>query len=168
MITTASHIILSRRIQYIITAILLFMGAMAPSLVHMAGGRGVTLLPIFFALSLGAATLSLPCLLILAVIVPVSNAYLFGMPSAPMLYFLIVEGFIFSTGIVFARRTNWAFPVIFVLSFLMARIVGGLLLFTIGGASSWYHGIFQGIPGLIINVFLGSLFYFIAKKANRV
>ncbi len=168
MNTSLSYVVISRRMEYILTVALLILGSMAPSLVHMVGGRGLILLPIFFALSLGAVTLSLPSLLVLALVVPTVNSYLFGMPAIPMLYVLVVEGLVISVAIVTARRTNLVFPIILFLAFLVARIIGGLSLFYFAGTPTWYQGIIQGIPGMFINITLGSLFYYVAKKSNHV
>ncbi|MGL5721796.1 MAG: hypothetical protein ACRCY4_05290 [Brevinema sp.] len=166
MTKMTSQMVLSRRMEYVFTAVLIVAGALAPSLVHMAGGKGTVLLPIFFALSLGAGMLSLPALLSLAIIVPLSNHILFGMPPVPMLYILTLESVIMVVLTVGLRRTQWMFPVIFALAFIVARLVGSFVLMAVSGLA-WHEGLVNSMLGLVVNIGMASAVFMVSSTKNH-
>lgn len=161
---TISYIRLSPRSERILNALLIAAGAAAPFLVHAAGGNGKEILPIFFALSIGASILSVPHLLLLAFSVPLINHLMFGMPAAPMLAVLLAESFVFCMVIFAGRKYSLPFFLLLVLGFLSARLSGGIVYSLLFSASDWLAYVLGGSVGLGLNTALGWGFYWAVKK----
>ena len=93
----------------------------SPIVVHYFGLKGTEFLPIFFALSLASYILNPLSLITLAIISPLINSIITGMPQVPILYFLIFEGFTFSV-LISLLKNKFSFCILAPLSFIIARL----------------------------------------------
>ena len=85
------HITKEKTKLFEILAFILLIGISlgSPIVVHYFGLKGTEFLPIFFALSLASYILNPLSLITLAIISPLINSIITGMPQVPILYFLI-------------------------------------------------------------------------------
>ena len=140
----------------------------SPILVHYFGLRGTEYLPIFFALSLGCYILNPLTLIILSIVSPLINLLVTGMPQIPILYFLILEGFIFSI-LISVLKNKFPFFILAPLSFISARLSSILLVFLLNeNIEIWFNGILNGYKGIIINSLFAIATYFIFKNKFKI
>ena len=122
------HITKEKTKLFEILAFILLIGISlgSPIVVHYFGLKGTEFLPIFFALSLASYILNPFSLITLAIISPLINSIITGMPQVPILYFLIFEGFTFSV-LISLLKNKFSFCILAPLSFIIARLSSILL-----------------------------------------
>ena len=139
----------------------------SPIVVHYFGLKGTEFLPIFFALSLASYILNPLSLIALAIISPLINSIITGMPQVPILYFLIFEGFIFSV-LISILKNKFSFCILAPLSFIIARLSSILLVFLLkSNIEDWFNGFLKGYKGIIVNSLFAILIYLIFKDKRN-
>ena len=148
--------------------LLIAISLVSPIVVHYFGLKGTEYLPIFFALSLGAYILNPISLITLSIASPLINSIITGMPQIPILYFLILEGFIFSI-LISPLKNKFPFFILAPLSFIVARFSSILLAFLLNeNIAIWFNGIVNGYKGIIINSIFALAAYFIFKNRFKI
>jgi hypothetical protein len=149
-----------------------------PFLVHLvpaSGGvpLGARLLPIFYAPLLAVIFFRPQVALIAALLAPVLNHLLIGMPTAEMTVILTLELAVF-TGVVYALNRRWpAFWLAAPLALLLAK-VASLLLVTLVPALIvppplvyFENSLVNGLPGLAILLVLNLTAVYVAKYIHE-
>ena len=160
------HITKEKTKLFEILAFILLIGISlgSPIVVHYFGLKGTEFLPIFFALSLASYILNPLSLITLAIISPLINSTITGMPQVPILYFLIFEGFTFSV-LISLLKNKFSFCILAPLSFIIARLSSILLVFLLkSNIEIWFNGFIKGYKGIIINSLFAIATYFIFKN----
>lgn len=153
-------------INIFILFILSALSLACPILTHFLGLKGNELLPIFFALSIGAYILNPLFLIILSIVSPLMNYFITNMPMPPTLYFLIFEGIVFSFIIILLRNNrNISFILAVLLAFISARLSSVILTFIFDvSINDWFNGVINGYKGIIANFLFASISYLIIKN----
>lgn len=163
------HITKEKTKLFEILAFILLIGISlgSPIVVHYFGLKGTEFLPIFFALSLASYILNPLSLITLAIISPLINSIITGMPQVPILYFLIFEGFTFSV-LISILKNKFSFCILAPLSFIIARLSSILLVFLLkSNIEDWFNGITNGYKGIIVNSLFAILIYLIFKDKRN-
>lgn len=163
------HITKEKTKLFEILAFILLIGISlgSPIVVHYFGLKGTEFLPIFFALSLASYILNPLSLITLAIISPLINSIITGMPQVPILYFLIFEGFTFSV-LISLLKNKFSFCILAPLSFIIARLSSILLVFLLkSNIEIWFNGFLKGYKGIIVNFLFAVLIYLIFKDKRN-
>lgn len=163
------HITKEKTKFFEISAFILLIGIslVSPIAVHYFGLKGTEFLPIFFALSLASYILNPLSLITLAIISPLINSIITGMPQVPILYFLIFEGFTFSV-LISLLKNKFSFCILAPLSFIIARLSSILLVFLLNSnIEVWFSGFIKGYKGIIVNSLFAILIYLIFKDKRN-
>lgn len=163
------HITKEKTKLFEILAFILLIGISlgSPIVVHYFGLKGTEFLPIFFALSLGSYILNPLSLITLAIVSPLINSIITGMPQVPILYFLIFEGFTFSV-LISLLKNKFSFCILAPLSFIIARLSSILLVFLLkSNIEDWFNGFLKGYKGIIVNSLFAVLIYLIFKDKRN-
>lgn len=143
------------------TAALFILGNLAlPQLCHLIPQGGVTLLPIYFFTLIAAYKYGWKVGLLTAVVSPVLNHLLFGMPPAGVLPAILLKSVLLvaAAGYLAKRANNVSIPII-ALAVLAYQLVGTLGEWAMVGNLSLALQDFRiGIPGMVLQVFGGYLF----------
>ena len=100
---------LSSTKSLVLSSLFTALGVILPTLCHMTGTTvpGRLLVPMFFPVMLGALVLPRRFALLTALLVPLMNNFLKGMPPVPLLYFITAELLIYAfTGWYLRGRTG--------------------------------------------------------------
>jgi len=148
--------------QAFYTTLTLAAMVLLPIIVHLipfSGSQplGAYLLPMFIAPLVAAFYVSPVGLVLAALLAPMINTALTGMPQVPMLYFVTSELIVFSLLVFWFVQKEKVFPGFSALAFLLAKLVvmvpkililsGGLALPAIGQNLT---GLAVSIPGILI------------------
>lgn len=129
-------------------------GTLVPLIFHSYGLAGPRFLPIFLFTLIGAVTISPAAALAVALITPVANNLLTGMPAGPMLLIVIVKGFIIAGMVkLLSDRLNEN-KILFSAVLVLAYQVAGLFIeavFLNSFSIAWQHFVFSW-PGMVIQV----------------
>lgn len=171
-----------RNLKTYLFALLFIAGnILLPQLCHLVPQGGLILLPIYFFTLVGAYKYGLTVGLLTAVLSPLVNNVLFGMPPAPMLPVIMVKGtllaaiaaFVASRAASYAShnvsgtsRANLITLLSLVISVVAAQILGSLFEWAYTGSLSVaLQDIALGWPGLLLQIFGGYLVLaFVLKK----
>jgi len=149
-------------VQAIYTALTLTGMVLLPILVHLvpfSGSQplGAYLLPMFIAPLVAAFYVSPVGLVLAALLAPIINNALTGMPQASILYFVASELMVFSVLVFWFVQKEKVFPGFSALAFVLAKVVvmvpkililsGGLTLSAIGQNLT---GLAVSIPGILV------------------
>lgn len=143
------------------TAALFILGNLAlPQLCHLIPQGGVTLLPIYFFTLIAAYKYGWKVGLLTAVVSPVLNHLLFGMPPAAVLPAILLKSVLLVAAAGYlAKRVKLVSVPMLVLVVLAYQLVGTLGEWAMVGNLSLALQDFRiGIPGMLLQVFGGYLF----------
>lgn len=149
-------------------AALFIMGNLAlPQLCHLIPQGGVTLLPIYFFTLIAACKYGWKVGLLTAVVSPVLNHLLFGMPHAAVLPAILLKSVLLVAAAGYlAKRVKLVSVPMLALVVLAYQLVGTLGEWAMVGNLTLALQDFRiGIPGMLLQVFGGYLFirYLLAK-----
>ncbi|MDZ7799574.1 MAG: hypothetical protein U5K81_02120 [Trueperaceae bacterium] len=138
-------------------------GLILPVLVHLipvesGPPMGARLLPIFLAATLAAMRLDAVSALSIAVLTPLLNRLLTGMPAGPMLPALVIELVLVVSLVLAVRR--WAPAALVAVAapaYLIAAVVAGALVQGQGPAATLAFAFTASWPGLLILAAAGAL-----------
>ena len=128
-----------------------------PQLCHLIPQGGLILLPIYFFTLVGAYKFGLRVGLLTAVLSPVVNHLLFGMPAAGMLPILLVKSTLLAVAAAWvARRYGRVTIPLLLLVVLSYQVLGGLVEWAMTGSLVAAVQDFRlGLPGLVVQVLGG-------------
>lgn len=152
---------------YLFALIFIVGNLLFPQLAHLIPQGGLILLPIYFFTLIAAYKYGIAVGLLTAVLSPLANSLLFGMPPVAMLPILIIKSVLLATAATFlARRFGKISLVGILLAILFYQVVG------IGfewALTQNIHAALQdfrlGIPGMLIQLFGG---YLVLKVLSKV
>ena len=128
-----------------------------PQLCHLIPQGGLILLPIYFFTLVGAYKFGLRVGLLTAVLSPVVNHLLFGMPAAGVLPILLVKSTLLAVAAAWvARRYGRVTIPLLLLVVLSYQVLGGLVEWAMTGSLVAAVQDFRlGLPGLVVQVLGG-------------
>lgn len=178
-----------RNLKTYLLALLFIAGnILLPQLCHLVPRGGLILLPIYFFTLVGAYKYGLTVGLLTAVLSPLVNNVLFGMPPAPMLPVIMVKGTLLAAIAAFvalrtkaiasrnvvrtsnavseATRASLILLLSLTITVVAAQLFGSLFEWAYTGSiSAALQDIALGWPGLLLQIFGGYLvFAFVLKK----
>ncbi len=151
---------------YVFAVVFLIGNLLLPQLTHLVPGGGLIFLPIYFFTLIGAYKCGLLVGLLTAVLSPVVNNLLFGMPPAFVLPAILIKSCLLA---VIAAVVAGHFKKLSLLHLLFVvlayQIIGSMAEWLITGSSDAAIQDFStGIPGMLIQIFGG---YFLLVKLKN-
>lgn len=149
-------------------ALLFIVGNMAlPQLCHLVHLGGPTMLPIYFFTLIGAYKYGIKVGLLTAILSPVINSLLFGMPAVGVLPAILVKSVLLAVAAGYMASTCQKITLLALMRVVLAyQIVGTLIEWAIVG--DYYLAVQDfriGIPGILLQIFGGyALLKAIAKR----
>lgn len=152
---------------YLFAAIFVAGNLVLPQLVHFVPNGGPTFLPIYFFTLIAAYKYGLKAGLLTAVLSPLINSLLFGMPPLAVLPAILVKsGLLAIAASLVAKRTRKISVLNLLVVVLAYQVIGTGFEWAI---SQNFHAAVQdfriGVPGMILQVFGG---YLVLKVLARV
>lgn len=152
---------------YLFAAIFVAGNLVLPQLVHFVPNGGPTFLPIYFFTLIAAYKYGLKAGLLTAVLSPVINSLLFGMPPLAVLPAILVKsGLLAIAASLVAKRTRKISVLNLLVVVLAYQVIGTGFEWAM---SQNFHAAVQdfriGVPGMILQVFGG---YLVLKVLARV
>lgn len=141
-----------------------------PQLCHLVPQGGLTWLPIYFFTLIAAYKYGLLTGLLTAVISPIANHLLFGMPPAPMLPIILIKsGLLAVFASLIARRTGRVSLAAIALTILAYQFFGTLAEWMLTSSlPAALQDLRIGWPGLLLQLFGGyALLSFTTKTGNK-
>ncbi|MBQ9173878.1 MAG: ECF transporter S component [Bacteroidales bacterium] len=152
---------------YLFAALFILGNIIVPQLCHLIPGGGLMFLPIYFFTLIGAYKYGWKVGLLTAVLSPLVNSALFGMPAAPALVPILFKGVVLalSAGWI-ASRSNKVSILLLAAVVLLYQVTGSLFESALEGSlAAGFSDFTHGIPGMLIQVFGGYLFIrYLLKK----
>ena len=144
---------------YLFAALFVIGNIALPQLCHLVPQGGLTLLPIYFFTLLGAYKYGLQVGLLTAVLSPLVNSALFGMPATAVLPGILVKSVLLSVSAAYiARRFRSVSIPLLLAVVLMYQVVGSLVeSLMLGSLSLGFQDFRIGIPGMLLQVVGGYL-----------
>ncbi len=130
-----------------------------PQLAHFVPNGGPTLLPIYFLTLIAAYKFGIKVGLLTAVLSPLANSLLFGMPLATMLTVILAKSVLLavSAGYI-ANKTGKITLLNLLIAVLGYQLIGGVAEWLITGSfDAAVQDFLMGYPGMLIQVFGGYL-----------
>lgn len=142
---------------YLLALVFVAGNVVLPQLCHLIPQGGLILLPIYFFTLVGAYKYGLRLGLLTAVLSPVVNHLLFGMPAASVLPILLVKSTLLAVAAAWvARRYNQVSIPLLLLVVLSYQLMGGLVEWAVTGSLAAALQDFRlGLPGLAVQVLGG-------------
>ena len=138
-----------------------------PQLCHLVPQGGLILLPIYFFTLIGAYKYGFGVGVVTAVLSPVINSLLFGMPAAAMLPIILIKSLLLAgAAALMARRTGRVTLLSLVAVVLGYQVVGSLAEWAITGSLAVAVQDFRlGLPGMALQVLGGyAVIKYLLKK----
>ena len=152
---------------YVVAALFIFGNIALPQLCHLVPQGGMILLPIYFFTLIGAYKYGWRVGLLTAVLSPIINHLLFGMPAAAVLAPILVKSTILAlTAGYVAQNFQKATITLLALVVLAYQIAGGLFEWAwIGSLTAALQDFRLGLAGMALQIFGGYAFikYLIRK-----
>lgn len=128
-----------------------------PQLLHLVPGGGPTWLPIYFFTLVGAYKYGWRVGLLTALLSPVANHLLFGMPGAAMLPAILIKSGLLAVAAATAARYSQKVSLGAILAAILAyQLLGTACEWAIlGNLQLAMQDFYTGIPGLLIQLFGG-------------
>ena len=152
---------------YLFATLFIVGNLVLPQVCHLLPQGGFVWLPIYFFTLIGAYKYGLSVGLLTAVLSPLANHWLFGMPAAGVLPVIIAKSVLLAVAAFFvAKKTGTVSLLSLLIVVLSYQIAGTLLEWAI--VKDFYVAIQDfrlGIPGMLVQLFGGyGLLKLIAKK----
>ena len=130
-----------------------------PQLCHLIPNSGPMLLPIFFFTLIAAYKFGFVAGLLTAVLSPLVNFLMFGMPDATMLPFVLLKSVLLALAASYAARRFGKVSVpILIAVVLFYQLVGTLVqCLAMGNMATMLPVLYTAVPGMLIQVLVGYL-----------
>ena len=157
---------LTNHITYIFSAMFVIGNILLPQLCHLVPQGGLMLLPIYFFTLVGAYCYGINLGLLTAVLSPVVNSMLFGMPPAAALPAILVKSVSLAVVASYvAHRSQRVSLGLLALVVMAYQLVGMAFEYVYTGSLyAALQDVRLGIPGLLMQVLLG---YAFIKKISK-
>ena len=142
---------------YLLAGLFILGNLLLPQLLHQIPQGGATWLPIYLFTLIGAYKYGWKVGLMTALISPLANAALFGMPAVEMLPILLVKSTLMAlmAGLV-AQRTQRASLLLIASVVVGYQVVGSLVEWTLTGSLQLaLQDLRIGMPGILLQIFGG-------------
>jgi len=141
---------------YLYTALFVAGNVVFPALCHLVPGGGPMLLPIYFFTLIAAWRFGLAAGLATAVLSPLANHVLTGMPPQAMLAVILAKSVLLAViASVLARRFGLSFVAV-AMAVLGYQLAGGMVEWLLAGSLSAALADFRiGLPGIALQIFAG-------------
>lgn len=152
---------------YLFAALFIIGNVIMPQLCHLIPQGGIIFLPIYFFTLVGAYKYGIVVGLITAVLSPLSNSVLFGMPAAPVLPAIIIKSVILATAAsMMACRAKKASLIALAIVVLSYQAIGSAIEWLIGtDMEAALQDFRHGIPGMLLQIFGGyAMIKYLIKK----
>jgi hypothetical protein len=138
-----------------------------PQLCHLAPGGGLTWLPIYFFTLIAAYRYGISVGLLTAVVSPLVNSMLFGMPLVGVLPIIVIKSVLLAVGAAYAARLSGKVSLLAIAAAVVAyQLVGTLVEWAIvADFSRALKDLTVGYPGLLAQVFVG---YAVLKALSKL
>ncbi len=157
-------------------AIILGIAIALPGLFHGTGLPGNIFLPMHLPIFIGGMLLGPLYGLLLGLLAPIINFFIFTMPPIPILYVMVFElmAYGFISGLVY-KKTNKLFLSL-IISMVIGRIVAALVVLALtkiltgfdANPLIWFKGSFvTALPGIILQLFLVPIIVSRSKKVYK-
>ena len=149
-----------KELKTYLLAMLFVVGNVAlPQLCHLIPNGGPMLLPIFFFTLIAAYKFGFAAGLITAVVSPLVNSMLFGMPETAMLPYVLLKSVLLAVAAAFvAHRFGKVSLPLLIAVVLFYQVVGTMVqCLAIGDMASMLPILYTAIPGMLIQVLVGYL-----------
>ena len=144
---------------YIFAALFIIGNIALPQLCHLVPQGGLTLLPIYFFTLIGAYKYGLQVGLLTAVLSPLVNSALFGMPAAAVLPGILAKSVLLAVSAAYiAHRFHSVSIPLLLAVVLMYQVVGSLIeSLMLSSLALGFQDFRIGIPGMLLQVVGGYL-----------
>ncbi|MBU0712516.1 ECF transporter S component [bacterium] len=151
---------------YLFSALFTFGNIALPWLFHQLYLGGKIFLPIYFFILVGAYKYGWKVGLATALLSPIMNHLLTGMPPAPMLLFILVKGSLLGLAAALIAKKTKKLSIIHLLAAIVTYQLLGTLFewFVLKNAQMALSDLLIGYPGLLLQLFGG---YFVIRLLNR-
>lgn len=157
-----------RETRSLLYAVLFVVGnILLPQLCHLIPQGGLMLLPIYFFTLIGAYKYGWQVGLLTAILSPLANSVLFGMPAAAVLPGIMVKSVLLALAAAYIAHKQKKVSIALLLAVvLLYQVVGSLVESAmLGSLSLGFQDFRIGIPGMLLQVFGGYLFIkYLLKK----
>lgn len=159
------------------TAVLLAIGIILPTIFHATGINGKIFLPMHIPVLIGGLILGGKLGLLIGVLLPIMNHLILGMPPVPIVYTMIFELAIYGlvTGILYKNIKMTLVPSL-ICGMFLGRLASGLGFFVLtylttgklGSLKLFLNGAFVvGLPGIAIQLILVPVIVRQYEKSKR-
>ena len=139
---------------YLFAIVFVIGNIVLPQLCHLVNAGGPTWLPIYFFTLIAAYKYGLRVGLLTAILSPLINSGLFGMPPTAVLPIILVKSTLFAISAAYAARFSGKISILAILAAVLAyQIVGTLVEWAI--VQNFYRAIQDfriGIPGMLVQI----------------
>ncbi len=151
---------------YLFTLLFIIGNILLPQLCHLIPNGGLMLLPIYFFTLIAAYKCGLRVGLLTAILSPLVNSLLFGMPVMALLPVIIIKSALLAfAAAYFAHRSGRVSFLVLLLVILSYQIIGTLVEWIIvKDFFVAFQDFRMGIPGMLFQLFGG---YFILKAISK-
>lgn len=152
---------------YLFTVFFVLGNILLPQLCHLVHLGGPTLLPIYFFTLVGAYKYGMKLGLLVAILSPLVNSILFGMPVPALLPAIVCKSVLLAVAAGYlAHRTGKLSVLSLIAVVLFYQVVGGLAEWIMSGSLDAALQDFRiGVPGMLLQIFGG---YFLLKSISRI
>ena len=153
--------------SYLFAALFIVGNILLPQLCHLVPQGGLILLPIYFFTLIGAYKYGWQVGLATALLSPLVNSALFGMPPVALLPGIVTKSVLLALAASFIARRYQAVSIPLLLAVvLLYQVVGSLIeSLMLGSLALGFQDFRIGIPGMLLQVVGGFLFIkYIMKK----
>lgn len=157
--TTTYNLTYRETRTYIVSAIFVAGNILLPQLCHLMPQGGLIWLPIYFFTLVAAYKFGLTAGLLTAVLSPVVNNLLFGMPPAPMLPIILIKSVLLAlSASIIAGKMRKVNIFAIALAVILAQFVGSIAEWGMTGSlSAALQDVSLGLPGILFQIFGGYL-----------
>ena len=145
--------------SYLFAALFIIGNILLPQLCHLVPQGGLTLLPIYFFTLIGAYKYGWQVGLMTAILSPLANSVLFGMPAAAVLPGIMVKSVLLALSAAFIARRYQSISIPLMVAVVLSyQVVGSLIESAmLGSLALGFQDFRIGIPGMLLQVVVGYL-----------
>lgn len=167
MATTVKLYSLSNTKTYLLAAVFVLGNLLLPQLAHLVPQGGLIFLPIYFFTLIAAYKYGIHVGILTAILSPLANYLLFGMPAAAVLPAIMVKSFILAIAAALAAKHFGKVSLLGILLAILAYQVAGTGIEWVMTQNLFtaVQDFRMGIPGLLIQLMGG---YFVLKALAKI
>jgi hypothetical protein len=142
---------------YLFALIFVLGNILLPQLCHLLPNGGLMWLPIYFFTLIAAYKYGIGVGLLTAIVSPLANSLLFGMPPTAALPVIVIKSVLLAVGAAYAARISGRVSLLAIAAAVVAyQVIGTFVEWAIvADFSRALRDLTIGYPGLLIQIFLG-------------